>query len=88
MVQNYFIVLSSLSICASLISLYILIIGSFEVKEKKEVSNREQFIKRESRIIKVNQSDNNQTQRNEGVNTQVSSLLWTVVIGQVIALYF
>ena len=88
MINNFFIILSTSSIFASIVALYVLIIGSFEKKEKKEKKVERQFIKRESRTIKVNKSDNNQLQQTEGLNTQVNSLLWTVIVGQTVGLYF
>lgn len=88
MITTFIISLSVLSVIASVVALYVLIIGSFEKKEKKEEKLTQQFIKRESRTIKITKSEENPLKENKGLNTQVSSLLWTVVIGQAVALYF
>ena len=82
-----FIILSFSSILASIFALYVLIIATFEKKEKKEEKGESKFVKRESRTITTNKNQPNQIQQSEGLNTQASSLLWTVVIGQVVGLY-
>ncbi len=88
MVQVFLTLLAALSIFASVVSVYILIIASFEKREKKKEKPKQQFIKRESRTIVVNHTKNETKEEKEGVNTQVTSLLSTVVIGQAVGLYF
>ena len=88
MIITLFIILSSASIFASIIALYVLIIGSFEKKDKKEERVEHHYIKNTSRIRNVNKINENKIHQSKGLNTQVSSLLWTVIIGQAVGLYF
>lgn len=79
-----------LTICASLasvISLYILIFASFEKKEKKPQIPYH-FIKRDSRYIKAKPFENKSGEEKQGNNSRVVSLLSTVIIGQIVTLYF
>lgn len=91
MINDVFIVFSIISIFASLVALLVLIFGSFQKKEKKQDDEETafQFVKRESRTIKINKADENQLRKKkEGLNTQISSLLSVVVIGQFVGIYF
>jgi len=85
---TFFLIISSAAIFASVVALYILIIASFSQKEKTEPDEQPHFIKRDSRIIKVNKSTPQNDQQVETINTQVSSLLWTVISGQFVGIYF
>lgn len=84
----FLIILIYCSILASVVALYVLIIGSFEKKENDE-KFASPFVKRDSRIIKVNRLDEKPAlQTAEGADTQISSLIWTTLVGQAVGLYF
>ncbi|MBN1155948.1 hypothetical protein JXB12_13605 [candidate division KSB1 bacterium] len=74
-----------LSMGASIIALFTLIIASFQSGDTgKDRSVR--FIRRASRTIKTN--DSSDKVEKADVNVRVTALLWTVVLGQVIGLFF
>ncbi|MBD3287903.1 hypothetical protein GF337_03790 [candidate division KSB1 bacterium] len=85
--QSIFLCYTILSIGASMIALYIIIIATFEKNENGENSGQA-YIKRDARKIKVNTDYQKNNPKTDGLNTQGSSLIWTVLIGQFIGLYF
>jgi hypothetical protein len=73
--MGYLIFLAICSIIASLAALYVLVIASFEKGEK--TANPNPFASTGA-VLK----------HEKPVKTQVSSLIWTVVLGQVVGLYY
>lgn len=77
-------ILAYCSIFASIIALFILIIASFRSSEKKQ-KKKTNYVKRSNRTIKVDYVEESEP---KGTNVRVASLLWTVVLGQVLGLFF
>lgn len=86
--HSIFLYLTILSITASIIALYILIFATFAKKEEEKKNTGQIYIKRDARKIKVNTTHQAENAKTMGVNTQGSSLIWTVLIGQFVGLYF
>ena len=76
------------SVAASLIALYILIFATFAKKEEQKKTTGQKYVKRDARKIKVNTDQQAGNSKPKGINTQGSSLIWTVLIGQFTGLYF
>jgi len=90
MIKNIFFMLAIIPIFSSSVALLALILGSFEIKKKEDQPHPDepQFIKRESRTIKINNVVDSAANFPAGLNTQIPSLLWTVILGQAVGLFF
>ena len=87
MAASFLIIFAIFSIFANIVALYILIIASFEKKEKKNEINAK-FVKRDSRTINVPRADEIPESPEKKTNTRIVSLLCTVLIGQIVGVYF
>lgn len=85
MAVSYQIILASISIFASIIALYVLIIASFQKKERPATT--EHSNQRRTRIITASAIRQKIKQIKRKTNTRVTSMIWTVLIGQGMGIY-
>ncbi|MBN2012479.1 hypothetical protein JW960_24330 [candidate division KSB1 bacterium] len=87
MAVQFQIALAITSILVSLVALYVLIIGSFRTKEKRDFISSDERSRR-TRIITASAIRKKISQLKRKSNTRVTSIIWTVLIGQGMGIYF